>query len=67
MADEQQPNNNSHSARPILQAGTMHILGDFSVILDEETGLLKITTLHPSKHLKIRPKADNSIEITACR
>ena len=69
MKDEQPPASNDalHSARPILQSGIMYILGDFSVMLDEDTSELKITTLHPSKHLQIRPKTDNSIQIKSCR
>lgn len=53
--------------KPTLSAGIMYKVGEFSVILDEDTNDLKIITTHPSKHLAIRPKADNSVEITACR
>jgi len=56
-----------HTVKPLLMAGVMYKMGDFSVMLNEETGELKITTLHPSKHLEIRPKTDNSIEIKSCR
>lgn len=55
------------SVRPMLSAGMMYKLGDFSVMLDEDTNELKITTLHPSKHLQIRPKTDNSIVVKSCR
>lgn len=52
---------------PMLAAGVMYKIGDFSVMLDEDTNQLKVTTLHPSKHLEIRPKTDNSVEIKSCR
>ena len=52
---------------PMLAAGVMYKIGEFSVMLDEDTKQLKVTTLHPSKHLEMRPKTDNSVEIKSCR
>jgi hypothetical protein len=52
---------------PMLAAGVMYKIGEFSVMLAEDTNQLKVTTLHPSKHLEIRPKTDNSVEIKSCR
>jgi len=63
----QADNDTSHLVRQELKADFMYVLGDFSVMLDEDTKALKITTLHPSKHLEIRPKTDNSIQIKSCR
>lgn len=51
----------------VLPAGFIVKSGDFSILFDEETGELKITTHSSRKHIKIRPKADNSIVISACR
>lgn len=52
---------------PMLASGVMYKIGDFSIVLNEDTNELKIITHHSSKHLAIRPKADNSVGITACR
>ena len=38
-----------------------------TILFDEDSHELKINTSHASKHLKVRPKADNSIEVAACR
>lgn len=51
----------------VLANGFLYKIGDFTIIYDEESNELKINTSHASKHLKVRPKADNSIEVAACR
>lgn len=51
----------------MLAAGFLYTIGDFTILFDEDSHELKINTSHASKHLKVRPKADNSIEVSACR
>ena len=51
----------------VLVAGFLYMIGDFTILYDEDSRELKINTSHASKHLKVRPKADNSIEVAACR
>lgn len=54
-------------ANNVLAAGFLYMIGDFTILFDEDSHELKINTSHASKHLKVRPKADNSIEVAACR
>jgi hypothetical protein len=54
-------------ANNVLAAGFLYTIGDFTILFDEDSHELKINTSHASKHLKVRPKADNSIEVAACR
>ena len=51
----------------LLLTDFLYHVGDFTILFDEDSNKLKINTSHGSKHLKIRPKADNSIEVSACR
>ena len=51
----------------VLAAGFLYMIGDFTILYDEDSRELKINTSHACKHLKVRPKADNSIEVAACR
>ena len=51
----------------VLVDGFLYMIGDFTILYDEDSHELKINTSHASKHLKVRPKADNSIEVAACR
>ena len=54
-------------ANNVLVAGFLYMIGDFTILFDEDSHELKINTSHASKHLKVRPKADNSIDVSACR
>jgi hypothetical protein len=54
-------------ANNVLAAGFLYTIGDFTILFDEDSHELKINTSHASKHLKVRPKADNSIEVASCR
>ena len=52
---------------PVLSAGNSYKLGKFQLILDEDTGNLKVYVHTNRDHMKITPKSDNSIVIHACR
>jgi hypothetical protein len=54
-------------ANNVLAEGFLYMIGDFTILFDEDSHELKINTSHASKHLKVRPKADNSIEVSAYR
>ena len=52
---------------PVLSAGNSYKLGKFQMILDEDSGNLKVYVHTNSYHMQITPKSDNSVLIHACR
>ena len=51
----------------LLAAGISYTIGKFQVILNEETGDLRVIVHTNSDSMKIQPKSDNSIILHACR
>lgn len=50
-----------------LETETIYTLGKFNVILNEQTGDLKVTVHTVSESLQVQPKTDNCIIIQAKR
>ena len=51
----------------MLAAGISYTIGKFQMLLNEETGDLRVIVHTNSDSLKIQPKSDNSIVLHACR
>lgn len=51
----------------LLAAGISYTIGKFQVLLNEETGDLRVIVHTNSDSIKIQPKSDNSIILHACR
>ena len=51
----------------LLAAGISYTIGKFQVLLNEETGDLRVIVHTNSDSMKIQPKSDNSIILHACR
>lgn len=51
----------------LLSAGNSYTIGKFRILLNEETGDLKITVYTVVDSLKVQPKSDNCIILHACR
>lgn len=50
----------------VLAAGISYTIGKFQVLLNEETGDLRVIVHTNSDRIKIQPKSDNSIILHAC-
>lgn len=50
-----------------LEPDFIYRIGDFTILFNEDSHELEISTSHASKHLKIRPKTDNRIIVSAYR
>ena len=50
----------------VLAAGISYTIGKFQVLLNEETGDLRVIVHTNSDSMKIQPKSDNSIILHAC-
>ena len=61
------PDNTAIDYASVLSAGNSYKLGKFQIILDEDTGNLKVYVHTNSDHMQITPKSDNSVVIHACR
>lgn len=53
--------------KPVLAAGYSYKIGKFQVILDEDSGELKIIVNTNKDRLMIKPHTDNSCSLVACR
>jgi len=51
----------------LLSAGNSYTIGKFKILLNEETGDLKVTVHTVVDSLKVQPKSDNCIILHACR
>jgi len=54
-------------ANNVLAAGYSFKLGDFQLVLDEDTGELKVIVHKNKLRLTIKPNSDNSCTLVACR
>lgn len=50
-----------------LESETIYTIGKFNIILNEDTGDLKVSVNDSTKSLQVQPKSDNSIIIHARR
>ena len=64
-------NETSNNSKPMvydaLLAGNYYTIGKFKLLLNEETGDLKINVHTVVDSLKVQPKSDNCIILHACR
>ena len=57
----------NNNANTLLSAGYSYKLGKFQLILDEDTGELKVIVCTNKDRMIIKPNTDNSCTLVACR
>ena len=67
MHENSKNHNTPTDANNVLAAGYSWKLGDFQLLLDEDTGELKVIVHQTKYRMIIKPNSDNSCTLVACR